>query len=108
MKTRSLMNKIATVVAPPVTPVVAPTLVPNVLPWLVGGTGILVGLLNITTIETKAAFFGLIGLVVALTAILAQPFNPAWLSHVVFFVRVFAAHILLVVSIFYFRATARN
>jgi hypothetical protein len=86
-------------------PVAAWTTVPgfvgNILPWLVGGAGILAGLLN-TSRKTKTALFTLIGLVVALTAILTQPFNPVWLSHVLFFVRVFFAHALLSTAVLYF------
>jgi hypothetical protein len=86
-------------------PVVAQAAVPgflgNLLPWLVGGAGILAGFLN-TSRKTKTALFTLIGLVVALTAILTQPFNPAWLSHIVFFIRVFFAHALLSAAVLYF------
>jgi hypothetical protein len=78
-----------------------PGFVANLLPWLVGGAGILTGLLN-TSRKTKTTLFTLIGLVVALTAILTQPFNPAWLSHMVFFVRVFFAHALLSAAVLYF------
>jgi hypothetical protein len=45
---------------------------------------------------------------VALTAILAQHFNPEWLNQVVFYVRVFVAHVLLVVSVIWFFRTART
>ncbi len=79
-----------------------------ILPWVVGGLGILVGLLNVTAGEQKRLLLCGIGLVVALTAILAQTFNPDWLNHVVFFVRVFAAHVLLVVSLIWFFQTAKD
>jgi uncharacterized membrane protein SirB2 len=72
----------------------------SVLPWVVGGLGILVGLFNVTEGEQKRLLLCGIGLVVALTAIHAQTFNPEWLEQVVFFVRVFVAHVLLVVSFF--------
>ena|SRR2546428_4820954 len=66
------------------------------LPWLaVGGFGILCGLFNVVPSETKVAFLSLIGLVVALSAILLQDFNPSWLNGIVFYVRVFFAHFLL-------------
>jgi hypothetical protein len=78
-----------------------PGFVANLLPWLVGGAGILAGLLNASR-KAKTALFTLIGLVVALTAILTQPFNPAWLSHMVFFIRVFFAHALLSAAVLYF------
>lgn len=80
----------------------------SVLPWVVGGLGILVGLLNVTEGEQKRLLLCGIGLVVALTAILAQTFNPDWLNHVVFFVRVFVAHVLLVVSLIWFFKTAKS
>lgn len=87
--------------APVVTWATVPGFVGNVLPWLIGGAGILAGLLN-TSRKTKTALFTLIGLVVALTAILTQPFNPVWLSHTLFFVRVFFAHALLAAAVLYF------
>jgi len=87
--------------APVVAWATVPGFVGNILPWLVGGAGILAGLLN-TSRKTKTALFTLIGLVVALTAILTQPFNPVWLSHVLFFVRVFFAHALLSAAVLYF------
>lgn len=80
----------------------------SVLPWVVGGLGILVGLLNVTAGERKRLLLCGIGLVVALTAILAQTFNPDWLSAVVFFIRVFVAHVLLVVSLIWFFQTAKD
>jgi len=80
----------------------------SILPWVTGGLGIVVGLLNVTEAEQKRVLLCGIGLVVALTAILAQTFNPEWLSHVVFFVRVFVAHILLVVALIWFFKTAKD
>lgn len=67
----------------------------QLFPWLVGGTGILTGLLNFHRAEKGLTLLKLVGLVVALTAILLQPFNPAWLNNIVFFARVFFAHALL-------------
>ena len=78
------------------------------LPWVVGGLGILVGFLNVAAEEQKSLLLCGIGLVVALTAILAQHFNPDWLNQVVFYVRVFVAHVLLVVSVLWFFRTART
>jgi hypothetical protein len=72
--------------------------IPCYLPWLVGGSGILCGLLSLVPIDRKIIFLSLIGLVIALTAILLQDFNPAWLNDIVFFVRVFFAHVLLAFS----------
>lgn len=78
------------------------------LPWVVGGLGIVTGFLNVTESERKGFLLCGIGLVVALTAILAQHFNPEWLNQVVFFVRVFVAHVLLVVAVICFFETARD
>jgi hypothetical protein len=80
----------------------------SILPWVTGGLGIVVGLLNVTEAEQKRVLLCGIGLVVALTAILAQDFNPDWLSQVVFFVRVFVAHVLLVVALIWFFKTAKD
>jgi hypothetical protein len=66
------------------------------VPWLlVGGVGILCGVFDIAPRGIKIAFLSLIGLVVALSAILLQDFNPGWLNASVFYVRVFFAHFLL-------------
>ena len=66
------------------------------IPWLlVGGLGILCGIFEFPPREIPKAFLSLIGLVVALSAILLQDFNPAWLNGIVFYVRVFFAHFLL-------------
>ena len=70
-----------------------------VLPWLVGGSGIAVGLLSVGTRLARPAFLGSLGLVVALSAIHLQTFNPMWLASIVFFMRVFFAHVLLVVAL---------
>lgn len=78
------------------------------LPWVVGGLGIVVGFLNVTEGEHKGLLLCGIGLVVALSAILAQHFNPQWLNDVVFYVRVFVAHVLLVVALICFFKTAKD
>jgi hypothetical protein len=66
------------------------------VPWLlVGGLGIICGIFDFAPRETTFAFLSLIGLVVALSAILLQDFNPGWLNAIVFYVRVFFAHFLL-------------
>ena len=65
-----------------------------ILPWLVGGTGILTGVVAWHH-RTRGILIAAIALVVALSAIREQPFNPAWLTEVVFFVRVFVAHVAL-------------
>ena len=66
-----------------------------ILPWLVGGMGIICGLFPASPGERNLVFYCLIGLVVALSAILLQDFNPGWLTDFVFFIRVLFAHILL-------------
>ena len=66
-----------------------------ILPWLVGGMGIICGLFPPSPRERNIIFYCLIGLVVALSAILLQDFNPGWLTDIVFFIRVLFAHILL-------------
>jgi hypothetical protein len=81
---------------------------PCYLPWLVGGSGILCGLLTTITTDRRIIFLSLIGLVVALTAILLQDFNPAWLNDFIFFVRVFFAHILLAFSFVHLIRPARE
>jgi len=62
-----------------------------ILPWVVGGTGIVTGIvawkLNVRMMLPA------IVLIVALSAILQQFFNPKWLNDAVFFVRVFVAHV---------------
>jgi hypothetical protein len=72
--------------------VVASQVSSSVLPWVVGGTGILTGI-----VAWKARARGIlilaIVLVVSLSAIREQPFNPEWLTSAVFFIRVFVAHV---------------
>jgi ABC-type thiamin/hydroxymethylpyrimidine transport system permease subunit len=66
------------------------------IPWLlVGGLGIACGIFDFLPREAPVALLSLIGLVVALSAILLQDFNPGWLNAIVFYVRVFFAHFLL-------------
>ena len=78
------------------------------LPWLVGGLGVAAGFLNVTAEETRGFLIATIGLVVALTAIHAQHYNPEWLSNIVFYARVFVAHALLIVALMRFFKTARD
>lgn len=66
----------------------------GVFPWLVGGTGIITGFVAWKH-RTSGILLVSIALVVALSAIREQPFNPHWLTSVVFFVRVFVAHVAL-------------
>jgi hypothetical protein len=63
-----------------------------ILPWVVGGFGILTGIIGWTR-QTRGLVIAAIVLVVSLSAILQQPFNPQWLNDAVFFVRVFVAHV---------------
>ncbi len=63
-----------------------------VLPWVVGGFGILTGIVG-WKMRTRGLVIAAIVLVVSLSAILQQPFNPKWLEDAVFFVRVFVAHV---------------
>jgi hypothetical protein len=63
-----------------------------ILPWIVGGFGILTGIVG-WKMRTRGLVIAAIVLVVSLSAILQQPFNPQWLNDAVFFVRVFVAHI---------------
>ena len=81
---------------------------PPLLPWLVGGAGIICGLFPPSPRERNLVFYCLIGLVVALTAILLQDFNPGWLTDIVFFVRVLFAHILLSFAFIHLVKTDRS
>jgi hypothetical protein len=63
-----------------------------ILPWVVGGLGILTGIVGWTR-STRGLVIAAIVLVVAMSAILQQFFNPKWLNDVVFFARVYVAHI---------------
>ena len=72
--------------APPVVPLVIAT-------WLIiGGLGVVTG-----AVAWKAGTRGIgvlsILLVVSLSAILLQPYNPNWLQNIVFWARVFVAHL---------------
>ena len=71
---------------PPVVPLVIAT-------WLIiGGLGVVTG-----AVAWKAGTRGIgmlsILLVVSLSAILLQPYNPNWLQNIVFWARVFVAHL---------------
>jgi len=77
--------------------VVASFVPSSVLPWVVGGTGILTGI-----VVSRQPFRALVVstvLVVALSAIREQFFNPAWLTNAVFFVRVYVAHVGLAAGV---------
>lgn len=66
----------------------------GILPWIVGGSGIATGIVAWRH-RTPGILLITIALVVALSAIHAQPFNPHWLTGAVFFIRVFVAHVAL-------------
>ena len=67
-------------------------------PWIVGGLGLLTGLVAWKE-RTPGILVASIALIVALSAIREQPFNPTWLTSAVFYVRVFVAHVALVAGL---------
>jgi hypothetical protein len=66
----------------------------NVFPWLLGGLGIVTGIVAWKE-RTAGILIASIALIVALSAIKEQPFNPTWLTGAVFYIRVFVAHVAL-------------
>lgn len=66
----------------------------GIFPWIVGGTGIITGIVAWRQ-RTAGILLTAIALIVALSAIREQPFNPHWLTNAVFFIRVFVAHVAL-------------
>ncbi|HEV8239807.1 MAG TPA: hypothetical protein VGS57_10605 [Thermoanaerobaculia bacterium] len=66
----------------------------GMFPWVLGALGIVTGIL-VWWERTAGVLIAAIALIVALSAILQQPLNPEWLSHLVFFVRLFVAHVAL-------------
>src|ERR1051325_1433918 len=65
-----------------------------IFPWSLGAFCIVVGIL-VWWEGTAGILVATIALIVALSAIFQQPLNPEWLSHLVFFVRLFVAHVAL-------------
>jgi hypothetical protein len=66
------------------------------VPWLLtGGVGLICGATYVYPKYLMTVFLSIIGLVIALSAILLQDYNPKWLSDIVFWFRVFFAHVLL-------------
>ena len=66
------------------------------IPWLLtGGVGLICGAIYVYPKYLLTIFLSIIGLVIALSAILLQDYNPKWLSDIVFWYRVFFAHVLL-------------
>lgn len=70
----------------------------GLLPWIVGGTGIVTGIVA-WKLGMRGVLVLTIVLVVSLSAIREQPFNPAWLTELVFFIRVYVAHVGLAVGL---------
>jgi len=66
----------------------------GISPWLLGGLGIVTGVVAWKE-RTAGILIASIALVVALSAIKEQPFNPTWLTSAAFYVRVFVAHVAL-------------
>ena len=76
--------------------------------WLVAALGVLVGLLNIQLAEVRNFLIVGIALTVVLISIQAQLYNPAWLTCVVLYVKVFITHALLLVGFFAFFCIVRE
>src|SRR5687767_11448437 len=66
----------------------------SLFPWILGGLGIVTGIVAWKE-RTVGILIASIALIVALSAIHQQPFNPTWLTSAVFYVRVFVAHVAL-------------
>ncbi len=66
----------------------------SLFPWLLGALGIVTGIVAWKE-RTVGILIASIALIVALSAIHQQPFNPTWLTSAVFYVRVFVAHVAL-------------
>ena len=66
----------------------------GMFPWLLGGFGIITGIV-VWTERTAGILVATIALIVALSAIREQPLNPFWLTNLVFFERLFIAHVAL-------------
>ena len=70
----------------------------NAWPWLwlfTGGFGLICGAIYVKPEHLLVVFASLIGVTIALDAILGQDYNPKWLANLVFWGRVFFAHFLL-------------
>ena len=77
------------------------------IPWVAAVCGLGVGVFNIGGREPGVpTVIGLIGLVLALYVIEQQWYNPEWLTHVVFYLRVFVSHALLGVGTLVFLRVA--
>jgi hypothetical protein len=70
----------------------------GIFPWIVGGTGVLTGIAGWRA-RTAGFLITAICLIVALSAIREQPFNPKWLTDAVFFIRSFVAHVALAAGV---------
>ena len=80
----------------------------NVFPWAVAVLGLALGALTAITEDAKTFLLAGAGLTVALISIQVQPYNPAWLTSIVLYEKVFITHALLVVSLAYFIRFARR
>lgn len=70
----------------------------GIFPWLLGGLGIVTGIVAWKE-RTAGILIASIALIVALSAIKEQPFNPTWLTSAAFYIRVFVAHVSLVAGL---------
>ena len=66
----------------------------GMFPWLLGGFGVITGIVAWKE-RTAGILVATIALIVALSAIREQPLNPFWLTSLVFFERLFVAHVAL-------------
>ena len=83
----------------------------NPWPWLwlpCGGFGLICGAIYVKRDQLLVIFASLIGIVIALSAILGQDYNPKWLATLVFWGRVFFAHFLLSFSLLRLLKPARD
>jgi hypothetical protein len=80
----------------------------DLIPWLVGGLGLAVGFMNIKAPEVRGFLIAGSALTLALMSIHGQPFNPIWLTGIVYYEKVFVTHVLLVVALVAFVHSARE
>jgi hypothetical protein len=78
-----------------------------VLPWVVGGAGIGTGIVAWRKGTPNVPLMSIL-LVVSLSAIIQQPFNPSWLTQGVFFFRVYVAHVGLALGLLAILAARPN
>ena len=80
----------------------------DLLPWVAAGLGLVVGFFNVKAPEVRSFLLAGTALTVALISIQAQPYNPAWLTSVVLYEKVFITHALLVVGLLSFFHSAKD